>query len=90
MFAFLDDGDVPGIINGSLPSGGTEDTTASFGINSDGTTTISGQSSVNWVTPTAVADLYQVMVEETSGTFDNGTVGEWVDCSTEPTWTVPG
>lgn len=78
----------PGQINGSLPNGGATDTTASFGINSDGTTTISGQSSVDWVTPTTVAGQYQVRVDPTSGTFDSGTTGTWLDCSTSPSWTV--
>lgn len=79
---------LPGEINDTLPSGGATDTTASFGIGSDGTTTISGQSSVDWVTPTSVASQYQVKVDPTSGTFDSGTTGTWIDCSTSPGWTV--
>lgn len=81
----------PGQINGSLPNGGATDTTGSWGINNNGTYTISTGQSGDWVTPatSGIASQYEVMVTPTSGTFDGGSAtGVWLACSTSRGWTV--
>lgn len=81
----------PGAINGALPTGGAVDTTASFGINNDGTYTISIGQSGNWITPAlaAIANQYEVRVDPTSNSFDGGSAtATWLACSTSRAWTV--
>ena len=83
-------GRAPGLING-VPNGDSSIGGGGLGINADGTYTISdgaGTDEGDWVTPAteAIAALYQVKIDVTSGSFDTGTTGSFVDCSTGPAW----
>jgi hypothetical protein len=90
--ALIGAGGVPGVINGSLPSGvSTLGATAGFTIQSNGTYNISTGQLGNWVTPASgtIAALYQVKVDPTSGSFTGGAAtGTWLDCSTTRGWNL--
>lgn len=84
----LDDGDgVPGLLFTDCPDAIIVGT-ATLSLLNDGTYTASGDAGGNWVTPAvaAVAALYQVKVDVTSGALTSGTTGSWLDLSITRSW----
>lgn len=79
---------VPGVFTSSLV-GESEASPALWSVLNDGTYTSNTESLGVWVTPatSAVAALYQVKVDATSGAFTTGTTGTWLDCSSNQSWT---
>ena len=84
-------GGLPGQPNTSLPNGGsTSPNPASYSLLNDGTYSITGAGTGNWLTPAlaALASLWEVKVDPTSGSFASGTTGSWLSLGTTRTWTI--
>lgn len=81
-----------GIIQ-SLGAGAGGSGSSSFGLVNDGSLTINGSGSGNWVLPasSAVAAFYQAKVDVTGGSFTSGdSTGSYLDLSTSRSWTRAG
>ncbi len=89
LAVFMGTAGAPGIINPSAgwPSAASAGG-ASLNVNNDGTFSGSGSLGGNWVVPTtaAIAALYQIRVDATSGSFSSGTTGTWLDLGTTRSW----
>lgn len=81
----------PGVINGA-PSGSSSLGAAGWELQNDGSYSVSNGGGVvtgDWVSPSeaAVAALYEVKVDATSGTFDSGATGSFLSLGTTRSWT---
>lgn len=77
----------PGTLTGTLSSvSGVSP--CDYTVKNDGNIESLGATVEAWVTPTnsTIAAFYEVKVDATSGTFDSGTTGTWLDCSTSRSW----
>jgi hypothetical protein len=80
-----------GTINTALPHGsGVNAGTVLWQLNNDGTFTISPGQEGYWVTPAsaALASLYEVRVDPTSGSFSGGTNGVYLPLSVTRSWVL--
>lgn len=62
---------------------------ANWNVNSDGTYSVSGPGSGNWLEPpnASLAALYEIKVDVTAGSFSSGTTGAWLALSSSRSWT---
>ena len=83
----------PGVLPASFPSS-SNPTSCSFEIESDSDHIYGdgagGAITEQWVSPASVAPLYEVRVDVNSGSFTSGTVGSWLSCAVDNTWSKTG
>lgn len=83
-------GGVPGTIQSVNSISGASP--CDYTVKNDGSIESLGVGNGTWLSPanSAIAALYQVKVDATSGAFDSGTTGTWLDCSTSRSWLKSG